>query len=189
MASFTQTSLRSKKDMKEAQVLTRIATKCHCLLLLLTSCLSNVVTGAPCEGAAHRQFDFWLGYWEVRVADGKVAGSNRITSEYDGCVIHEHYETGRGYRGGSLNSYDAGRGAWHQTWVDNQGTVLLLEGGLQDGNMVLAGETTDTDGQVTRQRITWTPNADGTVRQLWESIDAAGTTAVVFDGTYFKQKR
>ena len=38
------------------------------------------------------------------------------------------------------------------------------------------------------QRITWSKNADGTVRQLWESSTDGGTTwTVAFDGTYAAQ--
>src|SRR4051812_17556363 len=83
---------------------------------------------ASCDTPAHRGFDFWLGHWEVRTPDGKLAGTNRIEREYDGCVLHERYATPRGYSGESLNIYDASRKLWHQTWVDSTGTLLLLEG-------------------------------------------------------------
>ncbi len=136
---------------------------------------------------AHRQFDFWLGEWEVRKPDGELAGINRIEGEYDGSVLHERYTTDRGYRGQSLNIYDASRKVWHQTWVDSDGLLLLLEGGLRDGSMVLEGQTVGADGQVTRHRITWTPNADGSVRQLWESTDAGGGWSIAFDGRYTKR--
>lgn len=148
---------------------------------------------AACDTPAHRAFDFWLGTWEVRTPDGRLAGRNRIDSEYGGCVLHERYRTERSYRGESLNVYDAGRQVWHQTWVDNAGTLLLLEGGLVDGSMVLEGQTRGPDG-VTRHRIRWTPRPDGSVRQHWQSLaeppatdpSAAGAGAwrTVFDGLY-----
>jgi hypothetical protein len=53
--------------------------------------------------------------------------------------------------------------------------------------MVLEGQTTGTDGQVTKHRITWTPNPDGTVRQHWESTDAKGAWSTAFDGLYIKK--
>jgi hypothetical protein len=141
-----------------------------------------------CETKEHRQFDFWLGEWNVHTPDGKLAGTNRITREYAGCVLHEHYDTGRGYSGESLNTYDAGRKMWHQSWVDNGGMLLLLEGGLRGASMVLEGQTTAADGKVTRHRITWTPNADGSVRQHWESTDAAGQWTTAFDGKYTRKQ-
>jgi hypothetical protein len=142
---------------------------------------------APCESDAHRQFDFWLGEWNVHTPDGKLAGVNRIEREYDGCVLHERYATERGYKGESLNSYDPGRKVWHQTWVDNQGTLLLLEGGLQGQSMVLQGRTTQPGDKVTKHRITWTPNPDGSVRQYWESADSKGGWKPVFDGKYTRR--
>ena len=135
----------------------------------------------------YRAFDFWLGEWDVRTPDGSLAGVNSVTREYDGCVLHERYATDRGYSGESLNTYDVGRKVWHQTWVDSSGTLLLLEGGLHNGSMVLEGQTTGTDAQVTRHRITWTPNSDGSVRQLWESTDAQGRWTIAFDGIYTRK--
>ena len=66
------------------------------------------------------------------VLNGKLAGRNRIEREYGGCVLHERYDTGRGYTGESLNAFDQLRGTWHQTWVDSSGLLLLIEGGLVD---------------------------------------------------------
>jgi hypothetical protein len=145
------------------------------------------VASAACDTTAHRAFDFWAGQWQVKTADGKVAGTNRIQREYGGCVLHEHYTTTRGYSGESFNIYDAPRKVWHQTWVDSDGLLLLLEGGLRDGKMVLEGQTLVADGKVTKHRITWTPNRDGSVRQFWESTDPKGAWTIAFDGVYTRQ--
>jgi hypothetical protein len=40
------------------------------------------------------------------------------------------------------------------------------------------------EGRPVKHRITWTPNADGSVRQLWESSGPNGQWVVVFDGLY-----
>jgi hypothetical protein len=53
---------------------------------------ANAAPPAPCAYAEHQQFDFWVGDWRVLKPDGSVAGMNRITLEYGGCVIHEHYD-------------------------------------------------------------------------------------------------
>jgi len=65
----------------------------------------------------------------VFTPDGKLAGTNSIEREIGGCVLHERYETAKGYRGESFNVYDAARRVWHQTWVDNQGLLLVVEAG------------------------------------------------------------
>jgi len=139
----------------------------------------------------HRQFDFWIGHWEVFNPKGAVAGHSRIEPVSDGCGISEHWEGTSGSRGVSYNAWDPGSGHWHQFWVGNSsGDVLYLEGGLQNGSMILQGSRPNaTDGKPQLQRITWTPNTDGTVRQLWESSDDAGKTwQVAFDGSYHKKK-
>ncbi len=53
--------------------------------------------------------------------------------------------------------------------------------------MILEGQTTGADGKVTKHRITWTPHADGSVRQFWESTGAAGEWTVAFDGRYTRK--
>lgn len=146
------------------------------------------VAAAPCDTPAHRQFDFWLGEWEVRTPDGKLAGINRIEREYNGCVIHERYTSERDYKGESLNTYDAGRKVWHQTWVDNDGTLLLLDGALRGKSMVLEGQDIDDKGSTVKHRITWTSNPDGSVRQHWESTNEKGAWTTVFDGLYTRLK-
>jgi hypothetical protein len=158
------------------------------IVALLGICGAEAAAPAgPCDGAAHREFDFWLGDWQVHTPDGKLAGVNRIERQYGGCVLHEHYITGRAFSGESLNIYDAARKVWHQTWVDSAGTLLLLEGRFAAGKMVLEGQTTGEGGQVTKHRITWTPNADGTVRQFWQSTDAKGEWVTAFDGLYTRK--
>jgi hypothetical protein len=142
-----------------------------------------------CAAPEFRQFDFWLGEWLVHTPDGRLAGHNSIRREYSGCVLHERYAARSAYRGESLNTYDTGRRLWHQSWVDNSGTLLLLDGRWHDGHMVLEGPGFDSAGQPIRHRITWTPNADGTVRQLWETTDAGGRWSVAFDGLYRRARR
>ena len=60
--------------------------------------------------------------------------------------------------GESFNVYDRRSGTWHQTWVDNGGLLLQLDGQLENGSMVLRSEVKGTDGVMRRQRITWTPS-------------------------------
>jgi len=145
---------------------------------------------SPCAPAEHRQFDFWLGDWEVRNPAGTIVGHNRIESAHDGCVLIEHWTSVAGVTGTSVNIYDRDRRQWHQTWVDSGGGLLMLAGGTRGAAMVLVGDAFDADAPTksARQRITWTPLADGRVRQLWESSSDRGATwSVVFDGLYARK--
>jgi hypothetical protein len=139
-----------------------------------------------CTAPEHRQFDFWIGTWDV-TTQGKPAGTNRIASDLQGCVIVENWEAAGGGRGTSLNFYDRATKRWYQTWMDQGGNALRLSGGLQNGQMVMQNEP-DPAAPSLIQRITWTPTAGG-LRQLWETSKDAGTTwTVAFDGTYTKKK-
>lgn len=131
-------------------------------------------------------FDFWIGDWDVFGPLGKQVGSNTITALFPSGAIAEHWRGNGDVVGHSLNAYDALRGCWHQTWVDSGGGILLLDGGLEDGSMVLEGSGPGQQDEAVaeRQRITWTPH-DGEVRQLWEvSSDDGATWTVAFDGRY-----
>ncbi|MFN8222762.1 MAG: hypothetical protein U0R50_05870 [Gaiellales bacterium] len=137
----------------------------------------------------HSDFDFWIGDWDVtNLADGRPAGTNAITREVGGRVLVERYATPRGFSGMSVNGFDEGAGRWHQCWMDSTGGVLDLYGGLVDGAMVMSGETADPGAGTVRDRITWTPNDGGTVRQHWErSADGGSTWETVFDGLYTRR--
>lgn len=159
-------------------------------LLALLLAVPGAAQSAPCATADHRAFDFWVGTWEVHAPGGRVMGRNTIERKMGGCVLHERYATPAGYEGESLNIFDSSRGVWHQTWTDNGGLLLLLEGGMEGGAMVMEGETTNAAGSVTRQRITWSV-VDGDpdrVRQHWESsTDGGETWSTAFDGLYLRQ--
>ncbi|MDQ6926630.1 MAG: hypothetical protein M3154_10405, partial [Candidatus Eremiobacteraeota bacterium] len=102
----------------------------------------------PCAAPQDRQFDFWAGRWDVTDnATGKPAGTNDVTREYRGCVLQEHWRGVDGSQGSSFNHYDAARKLWHQTWVDNGGGILYLDGGLHNGSMVLSGKRRGRGGR------------------------------------------
>ena len=144
--------------------------------------------GAACGGAEFHQFDFWIGTWDVTRPDGGRAGENHVEPILGGCVLRESWAGARGMHGSSYNIYDAARRRWHQTWVDDRGTLLVLEGAFAGGRMVLEGVSADSAGRPQRQRITWQETAPGHVRQLWESsTDGGATWAVAFDGRYVKR--
>lgn len=139
-----------------------------------------------CADSHYRDFDFWLGEWRVQRPDGELAGRSRISRVFGGCAIREDYESPGGYRGGSYNIYDVTTGGWHQTWVDNGGLHLRLDGGLEGESMILSGTRTNREGEEVTDRITWTPLDGGRVRQLWEiSQDGGETWESVFEGIYF----
>jgi hypothetical protein len=140
---------------------------------------------AGCHDANARQFDFWIGRWQVSQA-GKPAGINHIEKILDGCALLENWTGALGGTGKSLNFFDRDDGLWHQTWIDGSGGALQLSGRFENGAMRLAGERPPgADQPATRHRITWTPLPGGKLRQLWESTPSGMERwAVLFDGLY-----
>jgi len=148
-------------------------------------------TPAPpsCSTPEYRQFDFWLGEWDVTGTDGKPAGKNRITAVAAGCALEENWTSAKGGRSTSLSVYDASVRRWHQTLVDDSGGLLLLEGEFRGGKMVLIGRRQKSRGTTIIHRITWTPLEADRVHQLWEASGNEGRSwQTVFEGTFAKRK-
>jgi len=134
---------------------------------------------AGCHDAEHRQFDFWLGAWQVNAA------RSHISAQLDSCVVHERFAGPAGFGGQSLNTYDAETDTWYQYWAGDFGFPLVLEGGRQGDQMIMSGDL-DLGGYIWTDRITWTPFVDGSVRQVWDRSTDHGATfpTTVFDGHY-----
>lgn len=142
-----------------------------------------------CRAPEARQFDFWVGDWTVKDPAGKLAGTNLVTHEYGNCVVQEHWHSSSPEQiGSSFSIFDRRSKRWHQTWVDNYGTLLLMDGGLQGRAMVLRGASRMRNGRATIERTTWTPLNDGRVHQLWDySTDRGHHWTVRFDGFYSRR--
>jgi hypothetical protein len=158
------------------------------LLPLVTTCVADAQQPRPdaCASAQHREFDFWVGEWEVTDSAGRtVYGTNHVNREEASCLVHENWTGSRGGTGQSLNFYNPMKARWEQVWVGSDGLVLQITGGLHGTSMVLEGEALGQDGKPAKQRATWTPQSDGRVRQFWEQSADGGTTwTVAFDGWY-----
>ncbi len=158
------------------------------LLLFCTLPLAALGQQKPldCDASPnHRQFDFWLGYWEVRDGEGNLGGHNRISAEQNGCVLEEQWRSVRGGTGQSLNYYDPGSGKWRQLWVDAGASIIDISGGLKEGSMVLEGRIYYLTADVEKPfRGTWTLLEDGRVRQFFQEQDAEGQWQTWFEGFY-----
>jgi hypothetical protein len=148
-----------------------------------------VPKGPPCSGPAYHQFDFWLGEWEVQTPKGTPAGENKVEKILDGCAIRESWTAADGSHGASLTSYDAPASRWTQTFVDDLGMVLVLEGEYRDGRMVLSGQRSGSRGSTILNRIVWTKLEGERIRQRWEqSPDEGRNWTVLFEGLYARKK-
>ncbi len=145
----------------------------------------------PCMfRAENRQFDFWIGEWNVMNPQGQQVGTNSIQRIVDGCVIFENWIAGGGSNTGkSFNFYDPGKNKWRQVWVGNNGQPIDFEGDYKDGVMRYTSVSTGANGQKILGRMTFFNLGTDKVRQLWEtSTDEGKTWTVAFDGTYVRKK-
>ena len=143
----------------------------------------------PCKAKPEfRQFDLWIGEWDVKNPQGLPAGASSVQLILGQCIIFENWTGGSGTNGKSFNIFDTNDSKWHQTWVDDKGTFTHYVGGLQDGKMVVVADTI-VGGKKTLAKMTFSKLPNGDVRQFGEnSADDGKTWTTTFDLTYSRKK-
>lgn len=141
-----------------------------------------------CCSDYHKQFDFWVGEWEVYDTTGKKVGNNTIVKLEDNCILSEHWKGAGGFTGRSYNYFNNIDSTWNQVWIDNAGSNLVLKGERTGNQMILKSEL--LPGNKVKwysNRIIWTNNDDGTVSQRWDILDENNEVLrTVFNGIYRK---
>ena len=158
-----------------------------------------------CSAAEYRQFDFWIGEWDVvnnpatvpantpPPAPGRKPASNVVERAHNGCVLIENWDDRVGGTGQSFNIFDRVTRRWHQTWVDSNGGLHNYWGELKDGNMVLTGEVplppaARVQGRRTI-RVSFMPMGPDKVRQFSEALNSDGTWSVNYDLIYTRRAK
>lgn len=150
---------------------------------------------ATCDAVPeNRQFDFWLGAWDVRpyATPNLPPTARSIIERANGnCTIVENYYTKGGYVGKSFNIYDPVQRKWRQFWNDNGGTVIEFFGEFDAAEKALKyrSESINAQGQKQLGKMTFYNLDANRVRQLWEmSTDDGKTWITAFDGLYTRRK-
>ena len=166
-------------------------------LILLSVVLAASLSGQlPCSKPEYRQFDFWLGEWEVFGKNGQKAGDSRISMILDSCTILEEWTSasitsGLRFAGKSFNTYNASSRQWQQTWVDNTGgTTEYLSGKFENQQIVFRTNpfpfSKDT---MALRKLTFSNLGPDKVRQLGEISKDNGLTWVTeYDLEYRRRK-
>ncbi len=145
-----------------------------------------------CTGEHYREFDFWLGEWDVyRAGTETLVAHSLIEKLYAGCAVRENWMPLKGAGGGSLNGYDPQSGGWKQTWIGSSPGPVYFTGGATDGKMVLTGrwKGSGPKGEDGLTRMTYSKLPDGAVRQHGEfSADHGLTWQTTFDLIYRPHK-
>ena len=141
------------------------------------------VKSTPCAAPDYRQFDFWIGDWDVFDSDNLAIKVARVRVEpiLNGCVLRETYEAPDGHQGQSFSIFDASRQVWHQSWVTNSGQLLVVEGAMQAGAMILNGVDRAPDGKERRVRGIWKAASESVRESATRSTDGGLTWKPWFD--------
>jgi len=148
----------------------------------------------PCTQPQVKQFDFWLGEWDLAwpgEKSGETAhGANSVRRVLDGCVVEENFNGGTAMhlRGKSVSLFDARSGKWKQTWVDNEGGYLDFVGEFKDSQMVLQREATRPDGTKALQRMVYKNITPQEFDWSWERSLDGGKTWQVLWPIHYKRK-
>jgi hypothetical protein len=147
--------------------------------------------GVGCTGAESRQFDFWVGEWDVTTSGTNVlVAESTITMDDQGCDILEFWRPFTGAHGHSINAYDSSDRKWHQMWVDATGRVTPYAGTFHDGVMYLDNLGPPPPGAPAnlRRRMNFQQLDPNTVRQWGERFDEhTQSWAIAWDLTYHRR--
>lgn len=166
------------------------------VLLVLASSLFTQQTATatdPCAIAEVKQFDFWVGEWELTWLGqnkGDVGhGTNSIKRIMDGCVVQENFSGGESLhlRGTSVSVFDARSLHWKQTWVDNEGGYLDFVGDFKDGQMILQREAL-RNGKKVLQRMVWKNITANEFDWSWEASQDGGKSWQVNWPIHYKRR-
>ena len=169
------------------------------LLVILTikMGLYTVAQKTPCTtDPVYRQFDFWIGEWDVYAKNGKKAGDSKIDLILDSCIILENWKSanmsqGVYYAGSSFNTYNSTSKQWQQTWVDNVGgTAEFLEGHFENNKMIFLTKPFQlSKDTLAIRRLTFYNLDANKVRQFGEiSKDNGSTWTTEYDLEYRRKK-
>jgi len=141
---------------------------------------------SPClSSPEYRQFDFWVGEWEVFDPGGQKVGENVVLSASKGCLVLENWTGTAGGEGKSMNFYEPSLKKWRQIWVGSLGAVSEFSGEYKDGAMRFSGETRMGADKKVQRRLTFFNLGPNEVRQFSErSTDEGASWQVDYDFRY-----
>ncbi len=141
------------------------------LLLGTNNSAQEQASSPPCSAEHFKQFDFWIGTWEVHdVETGSLEGIDVVKKDFNGCGFTEHWQqqnnrhklpsASERFFGKSLNYFS--QSEWFHKWVDNMGGHAELRGKWENGMMTMVG-TLSGENLSHPYRVVWQPMPDGSI--------------------------
>jgi hypothetical protein len=138
-----------------------------------------------------REFDFWIGEWNVYVTGTKnYAGHSLIQMISGGCALLENWDSPAG-NGKSINFIDPVTNKWKQSWAGSyaNGIQEFTNGEYKDSAMRFIFERTNVQGNKIIGRFIFYNEGPDQVRQFNEtSADGGKTWTTTYDFTYVRKK-
>jgi Tetratricopeptide repeat len=146
----------------------------------------------PCMSDPHaRQFDFWIGEWDVyQTGTNNYQGHSLIQMIAGGCALLENWDS-QNSTGKSINFIDPVTNTWKQTWAGSYtaGIQEFVNGKYEDSAMRFSFQSTDSKGNITIGRFIFYNEGPEQVRQFNEtSTDGGKTWTTGYDFTYRRKK-
>jgi hypothetical protein len=137
---------------------------------------------ARCSSTEDRQFDFWVGEWDVAGTGHRaIVAESTVTLADEDCLVLEHWRPFRYGHAHSISVYDHANRHWRQYYA-GAGIGPIEYTGALDPEGVLRF---DIDGSSPRKRMNYQRIDANTVRQWGEQYDdATHAWTTTWDLTY-----
>jgi hypothetical protein len=136
----------------------------------------------------YRQFDFWVGDWDV-FAGNVQTGTSHVERILGDCVIYENWTDRFGSQGKSFNKYNQSLKRWEQYWVDENGATSFFYGNIEGKDLVYLSDVVQPDGSKAVRKLTFFDQGPEKVRQFSQlSTDSGKTWTTEYDFTYVRRK-
>lgn len=160
------------------------------------SLISLSAQNNPCTtNPMYRQFDFWIGDWDVFGLKGQLAGTSKISLILDSCVILEEWNSVSKngqltYSGKSYNTFNSAEVQWQQHWVDNAGgSNDYLLGKYENNKMIyITTPFVLSKDTLAIRRMTFFNINSQTLRQLGEISKDNGKTFITEYDLEYRRK-
>jgi hypothetical protein len=142
-----------------------------------------------CAQPEFRQFDFWLGTWDMQDRrSGTRLGTAKIVKVHGGCAIREDWQALSGGSGANIATYHPPIKRWRMVSVTRNGGHFLSEGEFTNGTLSFLTDARPRDGKPERRRISWSQTDNpNRVLQVWEVSSDDRTWVREFDGVCLRQ--
>jgi hypothetical protein len=153
-------------------------------------CFAAADPPACASNPDRRALDFWLGSWNINVANESTNATSSVTLDLDQCLVVERWDGGDGHTGENVFGYSADDQSWHGLFADSQGRIHLFPTGrVAAGSATFTGPSRDSDGKTELNRITIRRVSATQVEQVWQkSADGGKSWNTVFHGEYTRKR-